>query len=226
MTTVLVTGGRGFIGSHTVDELLKEGYRVRSLDNLEPQVHAGQRPVRLPKGVDDLRGDIRNPKHWRKALVGVDYVVHLAASVGVAQSFWQARKYISVNSAGTATLFELLTRERGLRRSVQKVVVASSKSLYGEGAYRCRTHGEVYPGVRPVAQLRRKEWEVRCPRCDRNVSPVAIREEKPPQNLSPYALSKYDAERLAMNYSYALGLPVVAFRYFNVYGPRQSLSNP
>lgn len=226
MTRVLVTGGQGFIGSHTIDKLVEDGYRVRSLDNLEYQVHRGRQPSHLTKGVDYQKGDVRNPSDWRKALKDVDYVIHLAGAVGVAQSFWQARKYVSVNAVGTATLFEILTRERPFRRAVKKVVVASSKSLYGEGAYRCRSHGEVYPGVRPVDQLRKKDWEVRCPSCGTVLTPVGIREDKPPQNLSPYALSKYDAERLSMDYGYALGLPVVAFRYFNVYGPRQSLSNP
>jgi dTDP-L-rhamnose 4-epimerase len=226
MTRVLVTGGEGFIGSHTVERLVDEGYRVRSLDNLERQVHRGRRPAAAARGVERQRGDIRNPSHWRRALAGVDYVIHLAGAVGVAQSFWEARKYLAANAIGTATLFELLTRDRALRRSVRKVVVASSKSLYGEGAYACRTHGEVYPGLRPIAQLRRREWEVRCPECDRELSPVGVREEKPAQNLSPYALSKYAAERLAVDYGYALDLPIVAFRYFNVYGPRQSLSNP
>jgi dTDP-L-rhamnose 4-epimerase len=226
MTRVLVTGGQGFIGSHTVDRLVAEGYRVRSLDNLERQVHLGKRPDSPVRGVEYLRGDIRNSSHWRKALKGVESVIHLAGAVGVAQSFWQARKYVSVNSVGTATLFELLIRDPTLRKSVQKVVVASSKSLYGEGSYSCRTDGEVYPGVRPVDQLKRRDWEVRCPVCGKVVEPIAIREEKPAQNLSPYALSKYDAERLSLDYSYALSLPLVAFRYFNVYGPRQSLSNP
>jgi dTDP-L-rhamnose 4-epimerase len=226
MTRVLVTGGEGFIGSHTVDRLLEEGYRVRSLDNREWQVHQGRRPDYLRAGVEYQRGDVRNPSHWRKALQDVEFVIHLAGAVGVAQSFWQARKYVAVNTVGTASLFEILTRDKVLRRAIRKVVVASSKSLYGEGAYSCGTHGEVYPGVRPVEQLRKRDWEVDCPACGRKVTPVGIREEKPAQNLSPYALSKYDAERLAIDYSYALGLPTVAFRYFNVYGARQSLSNP
>ena len=157
---------------------------------------------------------------------GVEYIIHLAGAVGVGQSFWQAKKYADVNASGASFMYEILTTERAIRTDIRKVIVTSSKSIYGEGSYACEEHGVIYSLPRPVDQLKRGEWEVRCPKCKRLVKPVDITEDKPAQNLSPYALSKYYTERLAMDYSTALGIPTVAFRYFNAYGPRQSLSNP
>lgn len=216
----------GFIGSHTVDKLVSEGYETVVLDNLEKQVHGTRKPPFQNKRAKYMAGDIRSPKAWLKALVGVDAVIHLAAAVGVGQSFWQARKYTQVNVVGTATLFELLTKEEKLRKRIRKIVVASSKSIYGEGAYLCKQHGLLYPDERKIEQLKRKEWEVKCDICGKETLPAGIPESKPAQNLNPYALSKYATERLSLSYSKTLGIPTVAFRYFNVYGPRQSLSNP
>lgn len=226
MTRVLVTGGLGLIGSFTVDWLVEKGYRVRCLDNLERQVHHGKTPLYRNKRAEYLHGDVRHRSSWLRALKDVDYIIHLAAAVGVGQSFWQARKYVDTNIGGTATLFECLLKERGLARSVKKVVVASSKSIYGEGSYQCDEHGDFNPSARPVEQVKRRDWEVMCPECGRVLKPVGIKEDKPLQNLSPYALSKYATEALAMDYATVLRIPTVAFRYFNVYGPRQSLSNP
>lgn len=227
MSRVLVTGGMGFIGSYTADELISRGYDVTILDNLEKQVHrSGRKPDFANKKARYLNGDIRSLQSWKRALKDSDYVIHLAGCVGVGQSFWQARKYLDVNVTGTGTMFELLLKEPKLKKKVRKIVVASSKSLYGEGSYFCPTHGKVNPGTRSVDQLRRKEWEVKCPICSEELKPIGITEDKPPQNASPYALSKYATEVLALDYSFATGIPCVAFRYFNVYGPRQSLSNP
>lgn len=226
MTRVLVTGGMGFIGSHTVDCLVEKGYDVTVLDNLERQVHRGLKPTYLNPKATYETGDLRFTKSWVKALNGVESVIHLGAVVGVAQSFWEARKYSSVNVTGTATFFQLLLKDGGLRKRIGKIVVASSKSIYGEGAYLCKTHGLLYPDPRPVSQLKSKQWEVRCNSCDQELKPVGIDERKPPQNLSPYALSKYATERLAMDFSLVTQIPTVAFRYFNVFGPRQSLNNP
>lgn len=226
MNKILVTGGMGFIGSHTVDALVAEGHNVVVLDNLEKQVHLGKRPAYLNKKAKYIVGDVRFQKDWLKALKGVSHVIHLAACVGIGQSFWESRKYNQTNVVGTSNLFELLTRDAALRKSVEKVVVASSKSLYGEGAYRCPVHGVIHPLPRSSEQLRQKDWDVRCSMCGSKTEPVGITEDKPPQNLNPYSLSKYATERLALSYSSALGMPAVAFRYFNVYGPRQSLSNP
>jgi len=226
MEKILVTGGLGFIGSHTVDRLIATGYHVRVLDNVEMQVHARSVPDYLNPEAEFFRGDIRFRKHWMKALDGVDGIIHLAGAVGISQSFWEAKKYVDVNAGGTAMLYEILTKEKTIRSHIEKIVVASSKSLYGEGSYKCPDHGLQTPGVRQIDQLERKEWEIKCPICKEPMAPVGVKEDKPAQNLNPYSLSKYATERLAMDFSYALGIPTVAFRYFNVYGERQSLSNP
>lgn len=223
---VLVTGGAGFIGGHTVDLLIEMGYEVRVLDNLEPQVHSGKKPNYLNLDAEFIMGDITKKEDWLKALKNIEAVIHLAAMVGVGQSMYQQVRYLSTNTIGTAKFYELLANNPEIRKNIQKIVVASSKSIYGEGAYKCETHGTVYPGLRPIEQLKRKDWEVRCPICNEYVIPVAITEEKPPQNLSVYALSKYDTERMALIYGHAFQIPTVVFRYFNVYGPRQSLNNP
>ncbi len=226
MTKVLVTGGMGFIGSHTVDKLLEKGYEVRVLDNLEEQVHLGKKPDYLNNKAEYIIGDVRRAADWKKALENVEYVIHLAAAVGVGQSFWQPKKYFEVNATGTAILYEILTKNKKIKNNIKKIIVASSKSIYGEGAYNCKIHGLVYPSVRSVEQMNNKEWEIKCSECLSPVEPIGILESKPAQNLNPYALSKYCTERLAVDYSYSLNIPTVAFRYFNVYGPRQSLSNP
>lgn len=226
MEKILVTGGSGFIGSHTVDELIERGYEVRVLDNLEPQVHGRTPPKYNNRDAEYITGDVRYRKSWLKALQGIDAIIHLAGSVGIGQSFWEAKKYMDVNVSGTALMYELITKDLKLKRRIKRIVVASSKSLYGEGSYTCKEHGEQAPEVRPLKQLAQKEWEVKCPMCGSPMSPIGVKEAKAPQNLNPYSLSKYATERLAVDYSYSIGIPTVAFRYFNVYGERQSLSNP
>lgn len=226
MEKILVTGGLGFIGSHTVDELIKRGYETKVIDNLEHQVHGGQFPTYKNENAEYIKGDIRHRKAWIDALKDVDGIIHLAGSVGIGQSFWEVKKYIDTNVSGTAILYELMTKDKRLRKRVKKIVVASSKSLYGEGSYICKEHGLQAPEVRPIIQLQQKYWDVKCPVCGNAMSPTGVKESKFPQNLNPYSLSKYSTERLAIDYSYSLGIPTVAFRYFNVYGERQSLSNP
>jgi len=223
---VLITGGAGFIGSHTSDLLIKEGFKIRVFDNLEPQVHGGKKPEYLNPDVEFLHGDITNKDQWKKILDGVDAVIHLAGMVGIGQSMYQPVRYLNTNTIGTALMYEAILEDAKLRKSIRKIVVASSKSIYGEGAYKCKRHGVVYPQPRPTSQLENHDWEVHCPSCGEYVVPIGITEEKPVQNLSVYALSKYDTERLAIDFGNALGIATVAFRYFNVYGPRQSLNNP
>jgi dTDP-L-rhamnose 4-epimerase len=223
---VLVTGGAGFIGSYTTDLFVEKGYKVRILDNLEQQVHGEKLPDYINQKAEFIKGDISNPRTWEKALEGVDFVVHLAAMVSISQSMYQPSRFLNVNTLGTAKFYEALLTNEKFRNSIKRIVVASSKSIYGEGAYKCKEHGIVYPNLRPLEQLEKKDWEVHCPICKEYVKPVGITEEKPAQNLSVYALSKYDTERLALMFGNALGIPTIAFRYFNVYGPRQSLNNP
>jgi dTDP-L-rhamnose 4-epimerase len=223
---VLVTGGAGFIGSHTVDLLISKGYDVKVFDNLEKQVHLNKKPNYLNPKAKYFFGDIRRIKDWTEAIKDVDAIIHLAALVGVGQSMYQPKRYLIINTIGTSNLYEILIKKRNISKRIKKIIVASSKSIYGEGAYYCKEHKLVYPNLRQRGQLEKKDWEVHCPYCNDYVKPVGINEDKPVQNLSIYALSKYDTERIAINLGFALKIPTIALRYFNVYGPRQSLSNP
>jgi dTDP-L-rhamnose 4-epimerase len=213
---VLITGGAGFIGSHLADELLRAGYAVRALDVLVEQVHGdSQRPDYLDSEIELIPGDIRNPEVVRGALEGVDAVVHLAARVGVGQSMYEQAEYAGANTLGTTVLLDALQEH-----PVRKLVVASSMSIYGEGAY------EPVPATeRTRDQLERREWEPRGPHGE-ELTPIATPETKEPELASVYALTKFDQERLCLLYSASYDVPTVALRLFNVYGPRQALSNP
>jgi dTDP-L-rhamnose 4-epimerase len=212
---VLITGGAGFIGSHLADELLAAGYSVRALDVLVDQVHEGDRPEYLSDDVELIPGDVRGEEVVCGALEGVDAVVHLAARVGVGQSMYEQAEYAASNTLGTAVLLDALAE-----RPVRKLVVASSMSVYGEGAY------EPVPAVeRTREQLERRDWEPRGAGGE-ELTPVPTPETKQPTLSSVYALTKFDQERLCLLFGSAYGVPTVALRLFNVYGPRQALSNP
>jgi len=219
--TVLITGGAGFIGSHLADELIAHGYRVRVLDMLLDQVHSGGgRPDYLHSQVDFIAGDICDPNIVRYACAGVDVVCHLAARVGVGQSMYDIAKYTKTNNLGTATLLEEL-----IKRPVGRLLVASSMSIYGEGLYQ-RRDGTLRTGhERSLEQLKQGDWEVRDIDGE-PLHPVPTPETKAPTLASVYALSKYDQERLCLIFGRAYHIPTVALRFFNVYGPRQALSNP
>lgn len=218
---ILITGGAGFIGSHLADHLLAHGHAVRALDCLSPQVHGpgAGRPAYLDRGVELLVGDVRDPEAVRRALRGVDAVVHLAAAVGVGQSMYEVDRYVGNNDLGTAVLLQAI-----IERPVERLVVASSMSLYGEGLYRDRA-GRLLSAERTRAQLLARRWE---PHGEDGapLEPVPTPETKPPALASIYALSKFDQERMALLVGEAYGIPTVALRFFNVYGPRQALSNP
>jgi dTDP-L-rhamnose 4-epimerase len=219
---VLITGGAGFLGSHLADELLAHGHTVRALDNLAPQVHGPtrERPAYLNREVELVVGDVCDPAAVRHALDGVDAVFHFAAVVGVGQSMYRIAHYTQVNNLGTAVLLEALAE-----RPVHRLVVASSMSLYGEGPYRDATGAVRTVGERSLEQLRRADWEWRDD--DGQVLvPVATPEDKAPALASVYALSKFDQERMCLMVGRAYGIPTVALRFFNAYGPRQALSNP
>ena len=220
--TVLITGGAGFIGSHVADELLARGHRVRALDNLTPQVHGRDvgRPVYLADDVELRRGDVRDADAVRRALEGVDAVVHLAARVGVGQSMYEIAAYTSENSAGTAVLLEQL-----LDHPVRRLVVASSMSIYGEGSYATRAGVPTEAQERTREQLERDEWEPRGPHGEQLV-PLPTPESKRPSLASIYALTKFEQERACLIFGDAYELPTVALRLFNAYGTRQALSNP
>jgi len=224
VSRVLVTGGAGFIGSHIVDLLLKEGFEVVVLDNLEEQVHGGRPPSYLNPEAKLVVGDVRDRALLCKLVEGVDAIIHLAAAVGVGQSMYGVEKYIDYNTRGTATLLDVLVNEE---HGVRKLVVASSMSVYGEGKYYCESCRESFaPGLRSLEQLKRRLWEHACPRCGSTLAPAPTDEEKPLKPASVYAQSKRHQEELSLLIGSAYGLPTVALRYFNVYGPRQSLSNP
>lgn len=221
MTLALITGGAGFIGSHLADRLLALGHRVRVLDSLIKQVHpAARRPAYLAKDVDLRVGDVRDPAAVAAALDGVDYVFHFAALVGVGQSMYRVADYTDVNVRGTAVLLEQLAQRRP-----KKLVVASSMSVYGEGACLNAAGDLVQPAPRTIERLKRADWELYDERGALLV-PVPTTEEKPPVLESVYALTKYDQERLCLIMGRAYSIPTVALRFFNVYGPRQALSNP
>jgi len=220
---ILVTGGAGFIGSHLVDALLRAGHDVRVFDNLSSQVHPDGRPGYLAKDIEFIQGDMRDLDAVRRSIEGVDVVFHKAAAVGVGQSMYEIANYMGANTQGTANLLQAMLDSR---RDFEKLVVASSMSIYGEGKYRCAEHGDVAPPPRPSEQLRKKEWEALCPLCNARLTPVPTDESKPLQCTSIYALSKKDQEEMCLLYGRTYAVPVVALRYFNVYGTRQALSNP
>jgi dTDP-L-rhamnose 4-epimerase len=218
---VLITGGAGFIGSHLADQLLAAGDRVVALDDLSPQVHGGDgRPDYLAPDVELVTGDVRDPDAVRRALRGIDTVVHLAARVGVGQSMYEIAEYTSVNELGTAVLLEAL-----LDNHVERLVVASSMSVYGEGAYVTAEDRPCPVAERTREQLERGDWEPRGP-AGEHLEPVPTPESKQPSLASIYALGKYEQEQACLIFGRAYDLPVVAMRLFNTYGPRQALSNP
>ncbi len=216
----LVTGGAGLIGSHLTDLLLREGWTVRVLDCLEPQTHRNGRPTWASDRVDFRVADIRDAAAVRSALEDVEVVFHQAAYGGYMP---EIAKYVHVNSFGTAQLLETI-RDEAL--PVRKVVVASSQAVYREGAATCPSHGLVFPRPRPVGQLRRGDFAVRCPECGVAASSVPTPEEAPIGGDTTYAITKLDQERLTLAWGQQTGIPTVALRYSCTYGPRQSIFNP
>ena len=223
--TVLVTGGAGFIGSHVANLLAESGARVRVVDALDAQVHGEEPgfPSHLHADVERIEGDIRNRDTLRLALTGVTHVCHLAAAVGVGQSMYEIERYVDVNNRGTALLLEAL-----IDHPLERLVVASSMSVYGEGLYRARNPGGgadyCEPSLRSREQLSRGEWEIQSEHG--TLTPVATPETKHVAPASVYALSKYDQEQMCLMCGAAYGVPTVALRFFNAYGPYQALSNP
>ena len=216
----LVTGGAGLIGSHIVDLLLREGWTVRILDNLEPQTHKHGKPAWVNPAAEFRQGNVQDAATMRAALEDIDVVFHEAAYGGYMP---EMAKYVLVNSFGTAQMLEMIRDER---LPVKKVVVASSQAVYSEGAARCREHGRVAPLLRSVEQLRRGDFSVHCPLCSKPTTSLPTREETPGGGETVYALTKVDQERLVLLWGKQTGTPVVALRYSCTYGPRQSLFNP
>lgn len=223
----LITGGAGFIGLHLCRELLRRGHDVRILDNLNPQIHADPDsaiPDDLRGSIDLWVGDVRNRDDWSKALAGRKLVIHLAAETGTGQSMYEAGRYCDVNVTGTSLLYELLAS--GKAPEVGRVIVASSRAVYGEGAYHCPKCGSTHPEQREIADLREGRFEARCPACRTFCEAIPTPETAPAKPASLYALTKHNQEQMAVLYSKALGIPTVALRFQNVFGPGQSLTNP
>ena len=208
------------IGSHVADLLVGEGWRVRILDNLEPNTHKKGRPAWLNQQAEFLEGDLRDRATMRAALEGIEVVFHQAAYGGYMP---EIAKYVDVNSLGTAQMLEIIREEK---LPIQKVIVASSQAVYSEGAASCPAHGVVFTNVRPVDQLRRGDWEVHCPTCGEVTTSIPTPEEAPIGGETVYGLTKVDQEKLVLLWGKQSGVPTVALRYSCTYGPRQSIFNP
>lgn len=224
MKKILITGGAGFIGSHTADALLKRGYDVRILDTLDPQVHGkAERPAYLDPGVELMVGDVRIREDVTKATSGVDAIFHFAAMTGVGQSMSDIHSYCDVNINGTAMLLDVLANTPN---RVRKIVLSSSRAVYGEGKYRCNRCGIVFPHARKRERLERRLWKITCPNCGEVPVPIPTDEAKPSDPISIYALTKKVQEELLQMFTDTYNVPSVILRYFNVYGTRQAINNP
>lgn len=229
MKNILITGGAGFIGSNLALQLLKKGYSVTVLDNLSPQIH-GQDPYHtsplyqsITGKVNFIKGSVSNREMLAYALEGQDCVVHLAAETGTGQSMYEIEHYVAVNSLGTALLLDILTNEP---HSVKKVVVASSRAIYGEGKYVCEACGAVYPQARRDEDMQKGDFECKCPKCGKQVTLTGTTEDSLLHPTSVYGIAKQNQEQMVLTVCPAIGIAGVALRYQNVYGPGQSLSNP
>lgn len=225
---VLITGGAGFIGSRLTQRLHAAGHRVRVIDVLAPQIH-GEKPLESPllKSIEGkaefVHGSVTDAAVLADALEGIDTVVHFAAETGTGQSMYAIRHYVDVNVGGTALLLDLIANKPF---PVRRLVVASSRAIYGEGKYRCGTHGDVYPSSRTVEAMQSGDFEVHCPICDLPAKLVPTDEGSPPRPSSIYGITKLNQEQMVLTMGQALNISALAYRYQNVYGPGQSLSNP
>ncbi len=225
---ILITGGAGFIGSRLANVLIASGYKVRVLDNLSPQIH-GETPddsplfLSLHHEVEFIKGSVTNRDDLVKALKHIDTVVHLAAETGTGQSMYAINHYSDVNISGTALMLDLIANTPF---PVKKIIVASSRAVYGEGKYGCVDHGFVYPITRSAFDMEQGDFDVHCPLCGVAVELVATDECAPMQPSSVYGITKLTQEQMVLTVGKALGISAIAFRYQNVYGPGQSLSNP
>ncbi|MDR1847701.1 MAG: NAD-dependent epimerase/dehydratase family protein [Bacteroidales bacterium] len=231
MKNILITGGAGFIGSNLALRLLNKGYKVRILDVLLPQIH-GDNPEETSPLYNSIRntdaeftaGSVTDRDTFRKALADMDCVVHLAAETGTGQSMYEIERYSRVNVLGTAILLDILTNEE---HNIRKVVVASSRAIYGEGRYFCnQCNREVYPEKRKAGDMKKGDYECKCPLCGSEVELLATNEVSKIHPTSIYGITKQVQESMVMTVCKSVGIPAVAFRYQNVYGKGQSLSNP
>jgi dTDP-L-rhamnose 4-epimerase len=223
---ILITGGAGFIGTHLSRYLLRHGHQITIIDNFLPQVHAGNAELAtdVSPHVRLVRGDVADADSFRDALFGVQCVVHLAAETGTGQSMYEVARYGRTNLTGTAILYDLLAKMPGYK--VERIVVASSRSIYGEGAYRCAKDGLVYPTSRSSDEKRSGHYDPLCPKCGGACTSEPTPESAPFQPSSFYGLTKQVQEQTVLLFGQVLEIPSFALRYQNVYGPGQSLQNP
>lgn len=224
---VLITGGAGFIGSNLALKLINLGYIVTVLDNLSEQIHGKPETSMLYLSIKDkvkfIKGDVRNKEDWYNALKNQNIIVHLAAETGTGQSMYEVQKYVDVNVNGTAIFLDYLVNEQ---HNVNKVIIASSRAIYGEGKYKCYTHGNVYPTERLEKDLLVADFEPKCPICNSSTEILATDEDSKIHPSSVYGITKQNQEQMVLNVCKSIGVPAVAYRYQNVYGPGQSLKNP
>jgi len=226
---ILITGGAGFIGSHLALKLSDRGYGVTVFDNLSPQVHGADPEKTSPLyqsimgKVNFIKGSVVSRLDWKKVLVGQDVVIHLAAETGTGQSMYEIEKYASVNIGGTALLLDILTNNE---HKIKKVIVASSRAIYGEGKYNCSKHGSIFPLARRETDMSKGEFECKCPKCGNRVQLCATDESSKIHPTSIYGITKQNQEQMVMMICPMIGITGIAFRYQNVYGPGQSLQNP
>ena len=223
---ILITGGAGFIGSRLCEKLFEKGHRITILDNLSPQIHIGKVSTlynRIKHKCSFIRGDVRVIEEWERALKGQDIVVHFAAETGTGQSMYEVQRYNDVNIMGTSNLLQILTNSN---HSVKKIILASSRSIYGEGKYDSGDHGVQYPDSRKESDMREGKFNPRCKYSSMEMEYLATDEDSKIHPISIYGMTKQYQERIIMLIADSLGIPSVSFRYQNVYGPGQSLSNP
>lgn len=224
---VLITGGAGFIGANLSLKLISLGFNVTVLDNLSEQIHGKSETSSLYQSIKDkvqfIYGDVRNKTDWYKALKNQNIIVHLAAETGTGQSMYEVQKYVDVNINGTALFLDYLVNEK---HNVNKVIIASSRAIYGEGKYKCTTHGNVYPTERLEKDLLIADFEPKCPICNATTEILATDEDSKIHPSSVYGITKQNQEQMVLNVCKSINIPAVSFRYQNVYGPGQSLKNP
>ena len=222
---ILITGGAGFIGSNLALKLIEKGYKVTVLDNLSPQIHTSNSPLynSIKDKVRFIKGTVLSYDDWKNALEEIDVVVHLAAETGTGQSMYEIEKYTDVNIKSTSIFLDILANEK---HSVKKMIVASSRAIYGEGKYECSSCGIVYPNERKDEDMSKGDFTVKCPTCNANAKLLATDENSKIHPSSIYGITKQVQEQMFMVMGKTLNIPAVAFRYQNVYGAGQSLSNP
>ncbi len=229
MKNILITGGAGFIGSNIALKLIKKGYQVTVLDNLSPQIHGTDPDETSPlyrsiKGkVKFINGTVTSREDWQKALIDQDALIHLAAETGTGQSMYEIQRYVDINIGGTATMLDLLTN---MSHNIKKVVIASSRAIYGEGKYNCPAHGIVYPNERLDKDMSQGDFSCKCPFCHQTVEILPTTEDSKIHPTSVYGITKQNQEQMVLTVCKSLGISAVGYRYQNVYGPGQSLTNP